>query len=83
MHALRSFWLVLALFAVAQASAQSDAISALSSSSFGPFNQSYIDVNFGLANIDGEFVFPGVSFLVDKRVAHRSSEGGQDPVEVS
>ena len=68
MRALRSFWLVLALFAVAQASAQEDATSAQSGSSFEPFNQSYIDANFGLANIDGEFVFPGVSFLVGKRM---------------
>lgn len=68
MHAPKSFWLVLALFMVAQASAQEDATSAQSGSSFEPFNQSYIDANFGLANIDGEFVFPGVSFLVGKRM---------------
>ena len=79
MHALRSFWLVLALFAVAQASAQSDATSAPSGSSFEPFNQSYIDANFGFANIDGDFIFPGVSFLMGKRsfVAQRIFLDGQ------
>ena len=63
-----------------QAGLDEDATSAPSGSSFEPFSQSYIDANFGLANIDGEFVFPGdasheqqpsrrhESFLVGKRM---------------
>ena len=67
MHVLKSFWLVLVLFMVVQASAQEDATSAPSGSA-KLFHQSYIDANFGLANVDGEFVFPGVLFLVGKRM---------------
>lgn len=67
MHALRSFWLVLALFVVAQASAQADATSAPIGSSLQRFGQSYLDANLGLALLDGAFPFPGVSFLVGRR----------------
>ena len=67
MNVTKSFWLVLALFMVAQASAQEDATSAPSGSSFERFGQSYIDANLGLAFLDGAFPFPGASFLVGRR----------------
>ena len=72
MHVPKSFWLVLALFVVAQASAQEDATSAPNGSSFERFGQSYIDANLGLAFLD-EGLIPGASFLVGRRSFHSES----------
>ena len=67
MYALKSFWLVLALFMVAQSTAQADETSAPSGSSFQRFGQNYIDANLGVALLNGVIPFPGTSILFGRR----------------
>ena len=67
MHFLKHLWVVLVALIITQAHAQTDIIHGQSNAPFEHFGQNYIDANVGLALLEGEFPFPGVSFLFGRR----------------